>query len=95
MAETLARTHAKRGGNRSVMTKLVNEADGLLKVDEMDAKRLKIIADSLNEKLASVKSLDEKIIEGCHVEKIANEIEEYCLRYDLSWKLRVQRLTTK
>ena len=76
MAEQLVRTRAKRGGNRGVMTKLMNEAEGLINADEIDEQRLKIIADSLNEKLTLVKSLDEEIIESCHVEEIANEIEE-------------------
>ena len=76
MTDKLGRTRAKRGGNRSVMTKLMNEADGLIHADEIDEQRLKIIADSLNEKLTLVKSLDEEIIESCHVEEIANEIEE-------------------
>ena len=61
MAEKLGRTCAKRGGNQSVMTKLMNEADGLLHADEMDEQCLKIIADSLNEKLALVKSLEKKL----------------------------------
>lgn len=58
------RTRAKRGGNWSVMAKLINEADDILQADEMDKQRLKIIADSLNKKLALVKSLNEEIIEG-------------------------------
>jgi len=58
------------------MAKLINEADDILQADEMDEQRLKIIADSLNKKLALVKSLNEEIIEGCHEEEIANEIEE-------------------
>ena len=33
MAEKLARTRAKRGGNRSVMTKLSTEANELLQVE--------------------------------------------------------------
>jgi len=46
------------------MAKLINEADDILQADEMDEQRLKIIADSLNKKLALVKSLNEEIIEG-------------------------------
>lgn len=45
------------------------EAEGLIHADEIDEQRLKIIADSLNKKLALVKSLDEEIIESCHVEE--------------------------
>ena len=76
MAEQLVRTRAKRDGNRGVMMKLMNEAEGLINADERDEQRLKIVADSSNEKLTLVKSLDEEIIESCHVEEIANEIEE-------------------
>ena len=36
------RTCAKRGGNQSVITKLINEAEGLIKADETDEQRLKI-----------------------------------------------------
>lgn len=60
MAEKLSRTCAKRGGNRTVMTKLMNEADGLLKAEPSDKKRLKAIATSLNEKLNLIKTLDEQ-----------------------------------
>lgn len=71
----IARTRAKCSGNRSVITKLINEAEGLIQADEIDEQRLKIIADSLNKKLALVKSLDKEIIiESCNVEEIANEI---------------------
>ena len=44
MAKKLSCTRAKRGGNRTVMTKLMNEADGLLKTEPSDKKRLKAIA---------------------------------------------------
>jgi len=44
------------------MTKLMNEADGLLKVEPSDKKRLQPIATSLNEKLnlAKKKNLTKK-----------------------------------
>ena len=51
MAEKLARTSAKRGGNRSVMTKLSNEANDVLEVEPINKQRLDFIAASLNEKL--------------------------------------------
>ena len=76
MTEKLARARAKRGGNRSVMTKLMNEAEGLLKAETMDKQRLEIIAELLDEKLQLVKSLDEEIIETCKVEEIEVEIVE-------------------
>ena len=75
--ERMARTRAKRSGNRGVLTKLINEVDGLLNDDEMDTQRLQIIAELLNEKLKLLKSFDEEIIEGCNVDEIAYEIEEY------------------
>ena len=61
MAEKLARTRAKRGGNRSVMTKLSNEANDLLEVEPINKQRLDFIASSLNEKLNLVKTLDEEL----------------------------------
>ena len=74
--ERLARVRAKRGGNRSVMTKLIYEAEGLLEVEPIDKQRMKIIADSLDHKLTLVKSLDEEVIETCNVEEIVKEIED-------------------
>ena len=44
MAEKLARTRAKSGGNRSVMTKLSNEASELIQVEPINKQRLKFIA---------------------------------------------------
>ena len=76
MAEKLARTRAKRGGNRSVMTKPTNEANDLLEVEPINKKRLDFIASSLNEKLNLVKTLDEEIIENCAVDEIETEILE-------------------
>ena len=58
MAEKLARTRSKRGGNRSVMTKLSNEANDVLEVEPINKQRLDFIAASLNEKLNLVKTLD-------------------------------------
>ena len=54
----------------------MNEADGLLKAEPSDKKRLKAIATSLNEKLNLIKTLDEQIIENCAVEEVEAEIEE-------------------
>ena len=76
MAEKLARTRAKRGGNRSAMTKQTNEANDLLEVEPINKKRLDFIASSLNEKLNLVKTLDEEIIENCAVDEIETEILE-------------------
>ncbi|CAH3199177.1 unnamed protein product [Porites evermanni] len=76
MVEKLARTRAKRGGNRSVVTKLSNEANDLLEVEPINKQRLEFIAASLNEKLNLVKTFDEEIIENCAVEEIEAEIKE-------------------
>lgn len=74
--ETLARARAKRGGNRTVLTKVANEAHDLLKDEILNRQRLETLAESLREKLEIVKSLDETIIEQCKVEDIEHEIEE-------------------
>ena len=76
MAEKLARTRAKRGGNRSVMTKLSNEANDLLEVEPINKQRLDFITASLNEKLNLVKTFDDEIIENCAVDEIEAEIQE-------------------
>ena len=76
MAEKLARTSAKRGGNRSVMTKLSNEANDVLEVEPINKQRLDFIAASLNEKLNLVKTFDEEIKENCAVDEIEAEIQE-------------------
>ena len=49
MSEELARDRAKRGGNRTVLTKLANEAHDLLKEEELNRPRLKTLAESLLE----------------------------------------------
>ena len=64
--EVLARARAKRGGNRTVLTKVANKAQNLLKEEILNRR----------EKLELVKSLDETIIEKCKVEDIEHEIEE-------------------
>ena len=76
MSEELAQSRAKRGGNRTVLTKLANEAHDLLKEEVFNRPRLKTLAESILEKLAIVKSLDEAILETCKVEDIELEIEE-------------------
>ena len=76
MSEELARSRAKRGDNRTVLTKLANEAHDLLKEEVFNRPRLKTLAESILEKLAIVKSLDEAILETCKVEDIELEIEE-------------------
>ena len=75
--EAVARLRGKRRGNRSVITKLVNEVEIILQAEAIDQRRLKVIACLLNKKLRSVESLDEGIISLCLVEEIDSEIEEY------------------
>ena len=74
--ENLTRIRAVRGGNREVITKLINEAEGLLKEETLDRGRLNTITNLLEEKIKFVKELDKKIIEICEVENIATEIYE-------------------
>ena len=76
MAQKLARSRAKRGGNRSVMTTLSKEANDLLEDEPINKQRLDFIASSLNEKLKLVKTFDEEIIENCAVDGIEAEILE-------------------
>lgn len=52
------------------------EAEGLLEAEPNNKKRLKVIADSLDQKLKLVKSLDEEVMETCNVEEIVKEIED-------------------
>ena len=74
--ENLTRIRAIRGRNRAVITKLINEAEGLLKEEVLERGRLNTITGLLEEKLKFVKELDYKITEICEVEDIATEIEE-------------------
>ena len=67
--EKLTRIRAVRGGNRGVITKLVNEAEGLLKEEILQRGRLNTINGLLEEKLRFVKELDQKIIEICRHNK--------------------------
>jgi hypothetical protein len=72
----LARFRAVRGGNRAVITKLINETRTIFEDEQPNRGRLTTITDLLNEKTRLVKDLDEKIINSCEVSDIANEIEE-------------------
>ena len=76
LEKTIWRTRAKRGGNRSVMTKLSKEANDLLEDEPMNKERLDFIASSLNEMLKLVKTFDEEIVENCAVDGIEAEILE-------------------
>ena len=87
MGEELARSRAKRGGNRTVLTKLANEAHDLLKDEVLNRPRLKALAESLLEKLEIVKSLDEAILETCKVEDIELEIKEWYKKSSTSMQI--------
>lgn len=76
MSEKLARIRAKRAGNRSIIAKLMHEAEGLIEAEPIDEPRLKVLATSLDERLNLVKSFDEKVIETCKVDEIEREIVE-------------------
>ena len=76
MSEELARSRSETRGSRTVLTKLANEAHGLLKDEVLNRPRLKTLAESFVEKWKIVKSLDEAILETCKVEDIELEIEE-------------------
>ena len=87
--EVLARARARRGGNRTVLTKVENEAHKFLKEEILNRQRLETLAESLREKLELVKSLDETIIKKCKVEDIEHEIEE---SHDINERAIVIRL---
>ena len=72
----LARKRAVRGGNRSVITKLCNEAEGIIKGDAGNHGRLDTIYGLLEKKLQLVQALDDEIVATCAVEEIVAEIEE-------------------
>ena len=54
--QEVARLRRKRRGNRSGITKLVNEAEGIPEAEATDQRRLKVFARSLDEKLRLVES---------------------------------------
>ena len=76
MSEKLARTRAKRAGNRSIITKLLQEAECLIEAEPIDEPRLKVLAATLDERLNLVKSFNEKVIETCEVDEVESEIVE-------------------
>ena len=75
MSEALARLRATRAGNRSVITRLIDETDKILGSASFDKGRLKTIANLLEEKLKYVEDLDNQILEACGLEEIEGEIE--------------------
>ena len=75
MPEALARLRATRTGNRSVITRLINETGKILGLDSLDKGTLKTIANLLEEKFKYVEDLDNQILVACGVEEIEGEIE--------------------
>ena len=78
MTEAFERKRAIRSANRGVITKYVKEAIELFsKIDENGCIECLTTLDRLlDEKLKFVRKLDEKILEACSVESIAQDIEE-------------------
>ena len=74
--EQLARLRSIRRGNRRVVTKLCNEADNILKQQDVDHERLYVIDKQLEGKSNTLKGLDENILELCELEIVSDEIEE-------------------
>ena len=72
----LSRLRAVRGGNRAVITKLINETSTILEEEQPNKRRLQTINELLDEKTRIVKELDEKIVELTDVGDIPGEIEE-------------------
>ena len=74
--EQLARLRSIRRGNRGVVTKLCNEADDILKQQDVDHERLYVIVKQLEGKSNTLKGLDKKILELCELEIVSDEIKE-------------------
>ena len=73
----LDRLRAKRGGHRGVCTKLVKEAEEMIKVRNEDhITRSEVIYSSLSEKLRTLNDLGEQILELCDINDVQDEIEE-------------------
>lgn len=80
---TVGTKRATRRGNKSVITKCINEAKDLLEnyeninesITSVTKDRLNTLNDLLDEKLKVVKEYDEEIRQLCKVKEIVNEIE--------------------
>jgi len=75
MSEEILRLHAKRPGNRGVVTKLIGQVETIVgkNPEELDAKtrdQLQRIDAMLSEKLTLLNELDEQILAVCKVEEI-------------------------
>ena len=78
--ESLERLRAIRGGNRGVVTKLVNETDEILlstvPLESAQKTQINVISQQLDNKLKILNDMDKDILEKCDVSAIATELEE-------------------
>jgi len=78
--ESLERLRAIRGGNRGVVTKLVNEAEEILIVttplERAQKSRISVISQQLDNKLKMLNDIDKDILGKCEVSVIPTELEE-------------------
>ena len=77
--KSLDRLKARRRGHRGVATKYVQEAKALFEGESRDDstfRRVRTLQNSLEEKLALLKRLDEKILQVCPTDDIEGEILE-------------------
>ena len=75
----LERSRAVRRGHRGVVTKLVHEAEGILRDETMDSEqrsRLSVIKQQLEGKLKLLNDMDRDILNRCEVDTIETEIDE-------------------
>lgn len=92
--EDLQRQKALRGGNRSVVTKLVKEVGAITQNSNSstadDNARLNSIEKSLEDKLKLLKLIDEKIISSCPMAELEKEIEETA-----DWEVKINESLAK
>ena len=75
----LERSRAVRRGHRGVVTKLVHEAEGILRDETVDTEqrsRLSVIKQQLEGKLKLLNDMDRDILDRCEVDAIETEIDE-------------------
>ncbi len=79
-APTLERSRAIRGGHRSVVTKLVREADDITSatqtLEPAQRIRLSVIKQQLDVKLSLLSDIDKDILSRCDLDVIAEELED-------------------
>jgi hypothetical protein len=80
--ENIERLRAKRGGHRSVITKLEKEAIEHLQSTDIDTERCKIISNQLEDKMKILNDINEEILGVCEVNEIGKEIEDAAIITD-------------